>query len=207
MKFDIISYLIGKAGGGGGGGGGTNILHGFDAPDSSIGTNGAIYLKTMVSSIGDGLYTLPGFVCNEAIKLGTINGRGYYKTTADPAIVVFCKYNGTWQPHLASLVANGASYRADSGGPFAYSATYEIGGKTWYFNVGEHGFGGTPNIVTNWPIEDDNYAFTTQADAERFLALAGVTSTRTVYVDSTYAKVNDTWQDLIYTDINDINLG
>ena len=45
MKFNITSYLIGKATSGGGGGGSEYVLSGTETPTAQIGENGDIYLQ------------------------------------------------------------------------------------------------------------------------------------------------------------------
>lgn len=115
------------------------------------------------------------YMCKAAGDMGTINGRHYYKIDDTAAIVVFCRNSAHWQPHLASTNYDACKFRADSGGPWNPQKTYTIDGVTWYFHVGEHGYSGSPTIVTDYPVVDEDFNFNTQANALAFLDLAGVT--------------------------------
>lgn len=193
---------------GGGGGGSANILSGTYNPSPAAGRNGSIFLQyyTLEDS-GEGWFAKPGYICASAGDMGTINGRHYYKTDSNPAIVIFCKNGDYMQPHLASTIASACSYRADSGGPWNYDHTYTIDGTVWYFFSGYHGFL-NPTVVTDYPVvTSETFDFDTQANAERFLEIAGVSTVQQSLIKSAYAKVSGAWQDLIGTDIDDIVLG
>ena len=124
---------------------------------------------------GLGWYADAGTICKNTDSMGSINNRRYYKTDARAAVVAFCPYNGYWQPHMASTVSDAAKLRADSGGPWNPQNSYTINGVVWYFQHGDHGFGGSPNVVTDFPIINDDITFNTQEKAEAFLSRMGVT--------------------------------
>lgn len=195
--------------GGSGGGGVINILSGDSNPSSSAGHNGSVFLQyyTLEDS-GEGWFARPGYICASAGDIGTVNGRHYYKTDSNPAIVIFCMRGNYMQPHLASTIASACSYWADDGGgPWNYDHTYTINGTVWYFFSGSYGFSyGT--AVTDYPVvTSESFDFGTQANAERFLEIARVSTVQQSLIGSSYAKVSGAWQDLIGTDIDDIDLG
>lgn len=204
MALDILSFLMGQATGG------VASLDGTSDPSSEDGKNGNIYLKWEVGGdSGLGWYCTPDYLCTSATSLGTLQGRNYWKTTADPAIVLWCPTpGGSIQPHLASTVAGGVILRADSGGPWNYTYSYVIDGVTWYFQKGNHGFSsGTPS--TSYPVDLSlGWDFSTQEQAEAFLTKAGITFEPPAHIPHTitnaYLKVNGSWQNLIGSDMADV---
>ena len=91
-------------------------------------------------------------------RLCTTNNRGYYKTTSDMAYGCYdANGSSSGPPFLISTIAAAVKYRADSGGPWDYGATFTYNGETWYISNTQHGWSGQrPN--TNGPLKD--YSFT-----------------------------------------------
>ena len=91
-------------------------------------------------------------------KLCTANSRGYYKITSDVAYGCYPR-PGNGAPFLISTIADAVKYRADSGGPFSYAATFTYDGVTWYVSASDHGWSGDP-LNTNGPLLDFHFSQT-----------------------------------------------
>lgn len=203
MALDILSYLMGQKTGGG------ISLNGRTEPTADDGKNGDIYLQWKPDGDSNlGWYCAPSYLCTEVRSIGVLNGRNYWKTKPDAAIVLWCKVGTSIQPHMASTSADGVILQADTGGPWGYTASFVIDGVTWYFQQGNHGFTyGTPS--SDFPIDlSISWDFSTQAQAEEFLTLAGVTFTTPVSIPHTITnalvKVDGSWQNLIGSHMSDV---
>lgn len=183
-----------------------NILSGTDAPTSADGADGDIYLQ--VQSAGDsglGWYAKPEYL----VKDTTTNlWNGMVKTNTVASIAVRYHYSSWYGPIQISTDPDGVKHTSNTGNP-AGSAT--IDGLTWYISTD-----------TNWSAnrgttEVPDHVDTVRATGEniepvirRILEEAGMTTestSDTIVVIATYCKVNGTWQELIGTDIDDVNTG
>lgn len=109
----------------------------------------------MIIDTGLGWSCDDSYLCTESGLVGSVSGRGYYKTNSVAAIVIFCRSGNYWQPMFLSTDESAISFGADSGGPWTHNTTFTYLGYNWYFNPGDHGFSGSPSIVTNYPIITD----------------------------------------------------
>lgn len=185
------------------GGGTKNILSGTDAPNASLGSDGDIYLQTVAK----------GFKCNSNYLVNTTTQRlcthskVFYKTNDNPAICAHIHAGNYYGPLLVSDDATAVQYTGNTGNPLASFVLY---GKTWY--VGTTNSWNTspddPTIPTLYDTEiGDINASTAQSWAEALFSAANVEVGDTYIVSNTYCKVNGTWQNLIGTDIDDVNTG
>ena len=188
-----------------------NILKGTSDPASSIGDNGQLYLKyggsdtryTYSETLGG--YVLNDYFYSEANQLiGVVGSRTYAKLSSGAAIGVMWKNSNYSGPLLLSTVESNITYSYNTSGSLG-SAT--IDGITWYLSTTN--YWSNPVETSVAPIIEADYyptassrlqeAIETILEASDFKA-----SLPTNVVTDSFAKVNDAWQDLIGTDIDDI---
>ena len=144
------------------------------------------------------------FLCNQAGRIATISGRGYYKVNNVPAICVIDSRSGVYrQPKLISTDSTATSYRADSGGPWDYTVngcSFEYLGLTWYYFEGNHGFY-NGSYSSEYPAVDFSGCTSLEDRGRYILEQAGVITAGyyTVHFNpgSGYGKMKDQY---IHTD-------
>ena len=187
---------------GGGGGGAKNILSGTSNPTSADGSDGDIYLQTIERY----------WMCDTEYYVDSTNqlicshSADFYKTSNDPAICAHMYDGAYYGPLIVSDVEDGVKYTMNTGSPF----TAVIDGKTWY--VGTTNYWNTssdnPSVPTLYNTGLGPLTQSTAQDwVEALFEAANFSNSSTLLVINTYCKVNGVWQNLIGTDINDINTG
>lgn len=197
------------------GGGGSseiaNILKGTSDPVSSIGDNGQLYLKYGSDTRYTYDETLGGYVLNDYFysevnqPIGTVGGRVYSKNSNGAAIAVIWKNSSYSGPLLISTVESNITYSYNTSGSLG-SAT--IDGVTWYLSTTNYWSNPVNDSVA--PIIEADYYPTASSHLQEAIedileASDFKTSLSTTVVIDSFAKVNNAWQDLIGTDIDDID--
>lgn len=184
----------------GGGGGSTNILSGTDIPTASVGSEGDIYLQYYPHTTT----FKQEYIVETTDQILSTHSSVFKKLTSDFAIAMEIKSSPGWiGPIVISPTQGGAAYTSNTA-----EIPVIINEETWYFAGSNNWNMGidAPTIPTNYTalLPHPYTASAAQAWAELLYDSAKADPGM---IFASYCKVNGVWQDLIGTDINDVNLG
>ena len=203
----LISELIANISGGGSS---VNILTGTDAPTSSVGSDGAIYLQYAKADIyedsGLGWYAKKEYVVKDTT---TKLWNSWVKSNTVPSIAVRYHYDTWYGAIQISTDADGVKHTSNTGSP-AGSAV--VDGTTWYISTDTSWSRseGTTEVPSHNDTVRANGSYI-QEVVERILSEAdahvGTVPQSEYLITNTYLKVNGAWQNLINSDIDDVDTG
>lgn len=194
-SFEITNFKVKTFGGGSSG---VLVLSGTSTPSDNIGNDGNLYCK--IKQVG---FTCdPAYYVDSTSQLLATHSVAFYKTYNEPSIAVHYKNNPYYGPLLVGLTENAVKYTNNTT-PLGSAV---IDGITWYLSKGEYWNTSTdsPSIPTMYDLGVALNTSNISTIISAILQASNARAVDTYIINNTYLKVDGHWQELIGSDIDDI---